>query len=350
MMFMPKLRSSSDNGGSEKIMSAPTVKKPSSIEPVIGLALGGGSARGWAHIGILKKLDAMGIRPKIIAGTSIGSVVGGSWAAGKLPELESFARGISKRSMLGMMDLRLMGSGLISGDRLRKQLEERFQGVLIEDLPVKFAAIATELKTGHEIWLTRGIITDAMRASYALPGIFVPVQVGGRWLMDGAISNPVPVSVARALGAEMIIAVNLHTDVLGRSGVIHEHGSFEAGLSVLPSTQQDEARNGLMASVYGAANMVKRQFTNGTTAEPKGTAPGIMSVMLDAFNITQDRIARSRLAGDPPDVTIGPKIGGIGLSEFHRAEEAIAAGEAATLKVMDEILEVRESLSIRKNG
>jgi NTE family protein len=350
MMFMPKLRSSSENGGAEKTVNAPTVKKSSGIEPVIGLALGGGSARGWAHIGILKKLDAMGIRPKVIAGTSIGAVVGGSWAAGKLSELESFAKGISKRSMLGMMDLRLMGSGLISGDRLRKQLEERFQGALIEDLPVKFAAIATELKTGHEIWLTRGMITDAMRASYALPGIFVPVQVGGRWLMDGAISNPVPVSVARALGAEMIIAVNLHTDVLGRSGVIHEHGSVEPGVSVLPSTQQDEAQHGLMASVYGAANMVKRQFSSNTAVEPKDSAPGIMSVMLDAFNITQDRIARSRLAGDPPDITIGPKIGGIGLSEFHRAEEAIAAGEAAISKAMDDILEVRESLTIRKNG
>jgi NTE family protein len=360
MMFMPKLRSSSENGSVEKSVTTPAIKKSTSVEPVIGLALGGGSARGWAHIGILKKLDAMGIRPKVVVGTSIGSVVGGSWAAGKLPELESFARSISKRSMLGMMDLRIMGSGLISGDRLRKQLEERFQGGLIEELPVKFAAIATELKTGHEIWLTRGIITDAMRASYALPGIFVPVQVGGRWLIDGAISNPVPVSVARALGAEMIIAVNLHTDVLGRSGVIHEHGSFEPGsfepgsfepgVSVLPSTQQDEAQHGLMASVYGAANMVKRQFTSGASVTPKETAPGIISVMLDAFNITQDRIARSRLAGDPPDITIGPKIGGIGLSEFHRAAEAIAAGEAAAMKVMDEIIEIKESLTIHKSG
>jgi NTE family protein len=344
MMFMPKLRSTIENERPDKAAST----KSSGVEPVIGLALGGGSARGWAHIGILKKLDAAGIRPKIVVGTSIGSVVGGSWAAGKLPELEQFARGITKRSMLGMVDLRILGSGLIAGDRLRKQLEERFEGALIEDLPIKFAAIATELKTGHEIWLTRGSITDAMRASYALPGIFVPVQVGRRWLMDGALSNPVPVGVARALGAEMIIAVNLHTDVLGRSGVIHEHGSLEPGVSILPTEQQDDAQRGLMASVYGAANRMKRQFTSGQAVEPKEAAPGILSVMLDAFNITQDRIARSRLAGDPPDIMIGPKIGGIGLSEFHRAEEAIAAGEAATAKVLDDILEIRESLTIRK--
>ncbi len=332
MMFMPKLRSGEpqhkDNG-------APR-------EPVIGLALGGGSARGWAHIGILKKLDEVGIRPKVVVGTSIGAVVGGSWASGKLPELETFARSLTKRSMLGMMDWTIAGSGLLSGDRLRKQLEERFKGALIEDLPVKFAAIATELKTGHEIWLTRGPLTDAMRASYALPGIFVPVNVAGRWLMDGALSNPVPVAVARALGAEMIIAVNLHTDVLGRSGVIHEHGHHES-LPVAPSPEQDEARRGLFSAV---SNRIWHPFGNGLVDE-KDARPGILTVMLDAFNITQDRIARSRLAGDPPDVTVGPKIGGIGLSEFHRAEEAIAAGEAAVVRVMDEILDIRKALTLR---
>ncbi|MFM9974121.1 MAG: patatin-like phospholipase family protein [Beijerinckiaceae bacterium] len=346
MMFMPKLPSPLENQASDFASARVSSTKPSGTEPVVGLALGGGSARGWAHIGILKKLDEAGIRPTVVVGTSIGAVVGGSWAAGKLNELEDFARSITKRSMLGMMDLRLVGSGLLSGDRLRRQLEERFQGSLIEELPIKFAAVSTEIRTGHEIWLTRGQITDAMRASYALPGIFVPVQIGGRWLMDGALSNPVPVSVARALGAEMIIAVNLHTDVLGRSGVVHEHGGMEPGLATLPSQQQDAAQQGLMASVYGAASRVRRQFGSG--ANDKESAPGILSVMLDAFNITQDRIARSRLAGDPPDVTVGPKIGGIGLSEFHRADEAIAAGEAAVLKVIDDILDIHKALSVRK--
>jgi NTE family protein len=333
MMFMPRLRS-----------GEPQQKESgASREPIIGLALGGGSARGWAHIGILKKLDEAGIRPKIVVGTSIGAVVGGSWASGKLPELEVYARSLNKRSMLGMMDWSIAGSGLLSGDRLRKALEERFKGALIEDLPVKFAAIATEIKTGHEIWLTRGPLTDAMRASYALPGIFVPVNVAGRWLMDGALSNPVPVAVARALGAEMIIAVNLHTDVLGRSGVIHEHGQPDV-LPVAPSPEQDEARRGLFSSV---SNRILHPFGN-NVADEKDARPGIMSVMLDAFNITQDRIARSRLAGDPPDVTVGPKIGGIGLSEFHRADEAIAAGEAATVKVLDDILDIKKALTISK--
>ncbi len=335
MMFMPRLRSS--DGPRDT---------PVAREPVIGLALGGGSARGWAHLGILRKLDEAGVRPKVVVGTSIGAVVGGSWAAGKLDELEAFARSLTKRSMLGMMDWSLPGSGLLSGDRLRRALEDRFKGALIEELPVKFAAIATELRTGHEIWLTRGSITDAMRASYALPGIFVPVNIGGRWLMDGALSNPIPVSVARALGAEMIIAVNLHTDVLGRSGVIHEHGAEPLPLPEAPAPELDEARRGLFSAV---SNRFFNPFGAPSAPAPIADArPGILSVMLDAFNVTQDRIARSRLAGDPPDVTVGPKIGGIGLSEFHRAEEAIAAGEAAVAKVLDDILEIRQALTIRK--
>ncbi|MGL5115812.1 MAG: patatin-like phospholipase family protein [Beijerinckiaceae bacterium] len=336
MMFVPKFRSGGDASTSE------TTLQPERPKPVIGLALGGGSARGWAHIGILHKLDALGIRPQVVVGTSIGAVVGGAWAAGRLPELEAFARGITKRSMLGMMDFRIVGSGLLSGDRLRKQLEERFHGQRIEDLPTRFAAIATELKTGHEVWLTRGPISDAMRASYALPGIFVPVYTGGRWLMDGALSNPVPVSVARALGADIVIAVNLHTDVLGRAGIVHEHGGED---QVLP---EPTASAGLLAPVQGMANLMRRQFGGGVVSEDRIEPPGILSVMLDAFNVTQDRIARSRLAGDPPDVTVAPKIGGIGLSEFHRADEAIRAGESAAQRVADDIKDLVASLSQRR--
>ncbi len=337
MMFVPKLKPAVEAGQPDS---------PPQREPVIGLALGAGAARGWAHIGILNKLDEMGIRPRVVVGTSIGAVVGGCWASGKLNELEIFSRSLTKRGMLGMMDLKFWGSGLLTGDRLRKQLEERFRGALIEELPVRFASVATEIRTGHEIWLTRGAITEAMRASYALPGIFVPVQVGGRWLIDGALTNPVPVSVARALGAEMIIAVNLHTDVLGRSGVIFDHGAPTENLPKAPTPEQDAARQGLFSAV---SNRILHPF-GGAAAPPvdkSDPAPGLMSVMLDAFNISQDRIARGRLAGDPPDVMVTPKLGGIGLSEFHRAEEAIAAGEAAMAKVMDDVLDIRKALTLK---
>ncbi|MBV9078462.1 MAG: patatin-like phospholipase family protein, partial [Methylobacteriaceae bacterium] len=160
----------------------------------IGLALGGGAARGWSHIGVLHVLLENGIRPDVIAGCSIGAVVGGCLAAGKLAELEDFARSMTKRRIMGLLDFHLGGSGLIGGDRLRKLLDRDLSDMRIEELPLRFATVATELITGHEIWLTRGSLVDALRASYALPGVFDPVRIGGRWLVDGALVNPVPVT------------------------------------------------------------------------------------------------------------------------------------------------------------
>ena len=161
--------------------------------PVIGLALGGGAARGLAHIGIIRTLVSHGILPDVVVGTSIGGVVGGVYAAGQLDALEEWARGLQPRKILGYLDIRLNGSGLIGGDKLAAQLESAIGGTLIEDLPLKFATVATEVRTGHEIWLTHGRMVEAIRASYALPGIFAPVLVGDRWLFDGALVNPVPV-------------------------------------------------------------------------------------------------------------------------------------------------------------
>jgi len=148
--------------------------------PVIGLALGGGAARGLAHIGTIRTLVAHGIMPNVVVGTSIGAVVGGAYASGHLDRLEKWARSLQPRNIFGYLDIRLNGSGLIGGAKLAAELEARMGQSLIEDLPVKFATVATEVRTGHEIWLTHGRIVDAMRASYALPGIFSPVLVGDR--------------------------------------------------------------------------------------------------------------------------------------------------------------------------
>ena len=193
--------------------------------PVIGLALGGGAARGFAHIGILRSLLANGVVPDVVVGTSIGAVVGGSYAAGHLDALEDWARSLQPRSVFGYLDIRLNGSGLIGGEKLATQLESTIGAVQIADLPVKFASVATEVRTGHEIWLTQGRLVDAVRASYALPGIFAPVLVGDRWLVDGALVNPVPVSAARALGAEIVIAANVSSDVFGHGTTIFSHGT-----------------------------------------------------------------------------------------------------------------------------
>ncbi|HYF55069.1 MAG TPA: patatin-like phospholipase family protein, partial [Salinarimonas sp.] len=190
----------------------------------VGLALGGGAARGWSHIGVLRVLEQAGIAVDVIAGCSIGAVVGGCHAAGKLDELERFALGLSKRSVVGLLDFHIGASGLIAGDRLRKLLERDLADLRIESLSPRFGCVATEFGTGHEIWLTRGPLVEAMRASYALPGIFDPVRIKGRLLLDGALVNPVPVTTARALGADVVICVNLNGDLKLRGTVIQAHG------------------------------------------------------------------------------------------------------------------------------
>lgn len=289
----------------------------------IGLALGGGAARGWAHIGVLKVLSEAGVKFDVLAGCSIGAVVGGCYAAGKLDALEEFARSLTKRRIMGLLDFHLAGSGLIGGDRLRRLLEGDLGATRIEDLPLRFATVATELFTGHELWLTRGPLIQALRASYALPGVFDPVRIGGRWLMDGALVNPVPVTVARALGADLVICVNLNAEIKLRGG------------TVIQDLCTDE--------VVEAVAEEPRSFFGGRRNR-KDDAPGMAAVMIEAFNITQDRISRSRLAGDPPDLMIAPKLQPIGLFEFHRAAESIALGAEAARRRLPELLEVLEEV------
>ncbi|MGE0566069.1 MAG: patatin-like phospholipase family protein [Pseudolabrys sp.] len=306
--------------------------RPAAERPSIGLALGGGAARGFAHIGVLRTLTAHGIIPDVIVGTSIGAVVGGTYAAGQLDEMEAWARKLTFRGILGQLDISLSGAGLISGRKLDARMKATLGDSKIENLPLRFAAIATEFDTGHEIWLTRGRIVDALRASYALPGIFPPVRIGGRWLVDGALVNPVPVSAARALGARLVIAVGLNSDIFGRGTVIASHGTNDVDDGMPPK------ENGVLRGLFAGERSLRRLFTS-------RQRPGIPTVMIEAFNVMQDRITRARLAGDPPDVSIMPRIGAVGWFDFHRAAEAIALGAEATEKAMPAINEAVAALS-----
>jgi NTE family protein len=297
----------------------------------VGLALGGGAARGFAHIGVLRRLLAKGIKPDVIAGTSIGAVIGGCYAAGYLDQLEEWARQLTRRRIFGYLDFNLGGSGLIGGGRLAAKLSEELGDLTFLDLPIRMCTIATEIGTGHEIWLTRGRLVEAMSASYALPGIFPPVRIGGRWLMDGALVNPLPVSAARAFGARLVIAVNLNADNFGRGTIIQDHG---------PNADDELVR---AAALHGglrgrAESMMKRQFL-GTP-----TRPGLSTVMIEAFQVVQDRITRARLAGDPPDVLISPRLGRINLFDFHRADEIIELGAEAAEKALEPIAEAMVNL------
>jgi NTE family protein len=309
----------------------------------VGIVLGAGAARGWAHIGALQELDALGLRPDVVVGSSIGSLVGGCYAAGRLDMLEAFARSLTRRRVFRLLDFSFSGGGLIGGERLRAKLEAELGGLRIEDLPIRFAGVATEIGDGHEIWLRRGGLVDAIRASYALPGVFEPVKIDGRWLFDGAIVNPVPVSVARALGAERVIALNISSDNVGRGTAIQDpFGRLEP-----PPVADDSAsdNSGMITRWWRGGNGSSR---SGASADPP--APGLLTSMVNAFDILQDRIMRSRLAGDPPDALVQLKVGKIGMFEFHRADELIALGRDAIRKAAAEIKEHTEPTRIDAAG
>ena len=285
--------------------------------PRIGLALGGGVARGWAHIGAVQRLEELGIKPDIVAGTSVGALVGGFWLAGHLPALEAWARNLNKTRMLSYFDVVLNGSGLVGGKRLEKILTKTLPTTTIEELPKRFIAVTAELATGHEVWLRQGDLGEAIQAAYALPGVFPPRAIDGRWLIDGALVNPLPVSACRALGARMVIAVGLHADSFGQGASKRREKYGRVPDS--SGAELEEAHGGGLAEKL----MMRRLF------HASDSAPGVGTVMLAAFNILMDRVTRSRLAGDPPDVQITPQTGHIGLLDFDRADELISLGREA---------------------
>lgn len=285
------------------------------------LALGGGAARGWAHIGILHGLAEAGLEPEIVVGTSIGAIVGGHYAAGRLQVLEDFARKLTRRRVFSFLDLSVSGSGLIAGQRLFDRFEDHLRGLKMGDLPIRFAAIATDLSSGHEVWLRRGSVIDAVRASSAIPGIVRPVNLNGRWLVDGCLVNPVPVSVCRALGAHTVVGVNL-TSEFGRGGICIGDDEEDVAEEIVVGEAPITRWNG-----SGALQLLHRQLFG----QKQDGAPGITSVILNSFSIFHDRIARARLMGDPPDLLVAPNLAGIGVLDFHRADEMIASGKAAIM-------------------
>jgi NTE family protein len=282
------------------------------MKPKIGLVLGSGSARGWAHIGVIRALEEAGIRPDVVCGCSIGALVGAAYVDGDLDRLEKWVSRLAWKDVWGLMDVRFSG-GLIKGEKLITFLERHFIDKDIAELPLPFGCVATDLATGHEVWLREGSVTAAVRASIAVPGLLTPAKRDGRLLVDGGLVNPVPVSLCRALGADIVIAVDLGSDIVGsslRRGVPAEerHG---------PSWSER-----IMASLGLKGN---------------GDSPSMTSVLTTSVNIMQTRIARSRLAGEPADVLISPRLAHLGLMDYHRAAEAMPEGIAAVKRMLPAI-------------
>jgi NTE family protein len=283
--------------------------------PRIGLALGSGSARGWAHIGVIRGLEHAGIKPSLVCGTSIGALVGAAYAAGELDRFEQWARGMRISNVLALMDVSVSG-GLLKGERLMEFLRENFVDRPIEQLPMPFGAVATALQTGAEVWLREGSTVEAVRASIALPGLLAPALHDGAVLVDGGLVNPVPVSLARAMGADVVIAVDLGTDILGR----HLHAS-------VPEAPAGEVGDWLRKVQDNLGALLPAR----PAAEPR--LPSLFEVVATSINIMQVRIARSRMAGEPADLVVAPRLAHLALLDFQRAAEAIEEGRRAVQRV-----------------
>lgn len=299
--------------------------------PKIGLALGSGASRGWSHIGVIKALLREGIEPDIVCGTSVGAMIGACYLAGNLAKLEDWVLGSTRTDVLKFFNVRLSQSGFVDSERLRRFLYQNVaaEALQIEDLPKRYAAISTDLENGREVWFQEGGLADAVRASMALPGLFPAVRHGHRWLVDGGLVNPVPVTTCRALGADIVIAVNLNSDVIGR----HNPKKPEPG-----PVKQTSRKKGVLHNIKQTTIEYSSSIFPDNGKED--TAPGLFASITNSINIVQDRITRSRLAGDPAEVMITPRLSHIGMLEFHRAGEAIAEGESCVKNVLEEIKKV----------
>jgi NTE family protein len=304
--------------------------------PRLGLALGSGSARGWAHIGILRALEERGLKPDVITGASVGALVGAACAAGRLADLEEWVCKLTQRDVWRLVDTTFRSGGVMTGNRLMEAIAAHIGDAPIETLPMRFGAVATDLYTGEEIWLREGPFMTAVRASSGLPGLFSPTWHEGRWLIDGGVVNPVPVSLCRALGAEVVIAVDLRRSVT------------QVAMRALEHSGRNEAAPEQEASTEGTAILQKwAGLVDGLveTFRSRRSEPGLFEVMTSAVNIMQDRITRSRLAIDPADLVLRPDLTRFQLMDFHRGREAIDVGHA----LVDQVAAQLEPISAQLN-
>jgi len=309
----------------------------------IGLALGSGSARGLSHIGVIQALEEMGISPAIVCGSSIGAVVGAAYATGRLQALQEWAESLTRMDVASFFNLSFYRSGFINIERLQRFLTEVVdpQDSDIAALQKTFAAVATDLESGCEYWFTQGSVRNAVQGSMSLPGLFNPMRHDGRWLVDGGLVNPIPVSVCKSLGADVVIAVNLNGDIVGKHST-HRHNSRAKHAD---STQKngadwhrDDGGNNIVAYVKNTLRSYSDSiFSNLNSAQD---SPGLFETVAGSINITQDRITRTRLAEDAPDIVLTPSLSHIALLEFYRVGEAIEQGRMCVKKEKKRLKEI----------
>ena len=346
----------------------------------IGLALGSGAARGWAHIGVIQALEEMGINIDIVSGCSIGSYVGASYVSGKLPELAEWVESLTDWQVYALMGVGFHKGGLMSGLKVFQALQENFSFATFEELNKPFAAVATDLYSGREVNFLSGSVIDAVKASCAIPGLFPPILYKNRWLVDGGVVNPVPDNMCRLLGADVVIAVNLSADFRPQSLIANpfDHGNNQKKTSDFfkRSHQQIQQwfRKGIDTDVdIGTSASINTDVRSETTEQDPVTneecltkeclkilepvnveqqkpqesnanehivvppAPSIINAMTGSLDILSARVTRSRLAGDPPDILIEPQLRDFSMMEFYRAKELIEHGRASVHRIADQI-------------
>ncbi len=287
----------------------------------VGLALGSGSSRGWSHIGIINELSKLGIHPDVVCGTSVGAMVGAAYVTGHIEKLETWARSLTKLDVARFLNINPSTTGFVNTERFHDYLNENIasDNDSIENLAKVYAAVATDLESGREVWLSSGSLVQAVWASMALPGLFPAIRYDNSWLVDGGLVNPVPVSTCRALGADIVIAVNLNGDIVGKH--------FE------------KPKKNMKEGVTGKLSELVKEYTHLSFFEARddNPPPSMLNAIAASINITQDGLTRSRMAGDPPDIVFSPKLSDIGLLELYRAKEAIAEGEQCVQRQISEI-------------
>lgn len=306
----------------------------------IGLALGSGSARGWAHIGVIRALTEIGLAPQIVAGSSIGAFVGAAYASGELDGLEAWVRSLTWKEILDHLDFSVLSGGLIQGEKLLEFLPEQLMDSSIESLSRQFGSVATELYSGREVWFRDGPLVDGVRASIGLPGLFAPIKIRGHWLVDGGLSNPVPVSLCRAMGADVVIAVNLNGDIVGKHS---RHKTSKQEKNQVAANANAAFLERISSQLKYSLQDRKQVLLSHLFANSENT-PGVFEVLASSINIMQDRITRSRMAGDPPEVILCPRLARLGLLEFDEADSAIAEGHACVQRMRPALEQVLADL------
>lgn len=304
----------------------------------LGLVLGSGAARGWAHIGVIEALEEGGIQPDLIAGTSIGSVVGGAYASGRMQSLKAAALSLDwKRMLYYVFGSGRLRSGLVDGERVRKFIGEHLNNVNIEDLPIPFRCVATDALSGDAVVFDQGDLLDAIRASLSIPGIFTPVYRDGCTLIDGGVVNPVPVDEARKMGADLVVAVDINhgrtvkatrslpTNYLEKLKELSGKAAEKSELSFLDKLSEK------------IADISPEQLGHAKEWLSPDPTPNIFDIIGNSIRIMEARITESSFGVYAPDVLIRPDVGKMAVMEFHHAEEAIAAGYLAGQAAVEEI-------------